>query len=357
MAIDPGDGVEWRSMKPTAANTAHRIPLRRGALLAALAVAALIAGGMVVLSDGGQQERAETTASHLRLEDIREHFDGQRAFEYLQQIGAIGPRYSGSPGMIKQQELLASHFTRLGAQVEYQRFNVPDPRDGRRVPMVNLIVHWLPKKEDRILLCAHYDTLPFPMRDPRDPWGRFIGANDGASGVALLMELGNQMADIRSKYGVDFVFFDAEEYIFDPSDRLFLGSEFFARKYRTARRDYRYRWGVLLDMVGDADLQVYQERNSAWWRDTRPLVADIWATAARLGVREFVPRKKHEVRDDHLPLHDIAGIPTCDIIDYDYPDGEENRFWHTTADTADKCSPLSLAKVGWVVREWLATAR
>jgi len=102
-----------------------------------------------------------------------------------------------------------------------------------------------------------------------------------------------------------------------------------------------------LDMVGDADLQIYQERQSVAWRDTRPLVNEIWATAARLGVDEFVPRARHVVRDDHMALRNTAKIPTCDIIDFDYP------AWHTEADTPRRCSGSSLAKVGWVVYEWL----
>lgn len=322
-----------------------------------LIVGLLMGGGLFLLFSDARDNHAEAATSRLQLDDIKEHFDGARAFEYLRQICAIGPRRSGSPGMAEQQKLLTEHFRKLGAEVELQRFTAPDPRDGQRVAMANLIVRWLPKEKERVLLCAHYDTLPFPMRDPDDPKGRFIGANDGGSGVALLMELGNQMAKIKPKYGVDFVFFDAEEYIFEPNDRFFLGSEFFARQYRDNPRDFRYRWGVLLDMIGDKDLQIYQERNSMWWRDTRPLVKDLWATAQRLGVREFIPRQRHEMRDDHLPLHNIAGIPTCDVIDYDYPDGFQNRYWHTTSDTLDRCSALSLAKVGWVVAEWLKIAR
>ena len=104
-------------------------------------------------------------------------------------------------------------------------------------------------------------------------------------------------------------------------------------------------------MIGDADLQILQERNSMAWRDTRPLVGQIWETARRLGVREFVPRKMlFEVQDDHIKLHNIAKIPTCDIIDMDYPS------WHTRQDLPEKCSALSLAKVGWVMQEWLKTA-
>ena len=102
-------------------------------------------------------------------------------------------------------------------------------------------------------------------------------------------------------------------------------------------------------MVGDASLQIYQEQQSIAWRDTRPLVKQIWSTAARLGVDEFIPRPKYEVRDDHMPLRNVAKIPTCAIIDFDYP------AWHTEADTPRRCSPASLAKVGWVVYEWLKT--
>lgn len=293
--------------------------------------------------NGGNHAAAATSA--LRLEDIS--FDGARAYEYLRQLCEIGPRRSGSPGMVAQQELLVAHFERLGADVRLQRFTGTDPRDGRPVPMANLIVHWHPEKHERILLCAHYDTLPLPMLDRENPRGRFIGANDGGSGVALLMELGNEMAALQCQYGIDFVFFDAEEYIFRQHDPFFLGSEHFARQYRDNPPGYRYRYAVLLDMIGDADLQIYQERHSMGWRDSRPLVQGIWATARRLGVREFVPRQKYAIKDDHLALHDIAGIPSCDIIDFDYPP------WHTQGDTLDKCSALSLAKVGWVVREWL----
>ena len=316
----------------------------------------LLAGCFLFWSGIGQQNHANAAQSQLKLDDIREHFDGQRAFDYLRQICDIGPRPSGSPGMTRQQELLTEHFEKLGAEVRLQKFTGRDPRDGRPVPMANLIVQWLPKKKDRVVLCAHYDTLPYPMLDRRNPRGTFLGANDGGSGVALLMELGNQMSKLNLKYGVDFVFFDAEEYIFAEHHPFFLGSEHFAREYRNQPRDYQYRWGVLVDMIGDKQLQIYQERNSMRWPETRPLVEDIWATARRLGIREFVPQRGAEIRDDHLSLRNIAGIPTCVIIDFDYPD-RGHRYWHTTADTIDKCSPLSLAKVGWVVRAWLETAR
>ena len=283
----------------------------------------------------------------LRLADIP--FDGAGAYEYLKKICAIGPRPSGSPGMAAQQKLLTEHFTKLGGKVELQRFDGRNPDDGSSVPMANLIVHWHPQSKDRVLLCTHYDTLPYPLRDPTNKRGRFVGANDGASGAALLMALAHDIPKLQTRYGVDFVLFDAEEFIFQEDQPYFQGSEHFARQYVEKPPPYKYRWGVLLDMVGDAHLDIYQERNSMWWEDTRPLVEEIWATAARLGVREFIAKRKHEVRDDHLALHNIAGIPACDIIDFDYP------AWHTRADTPERCSALSLAKVGWVLREWLVT--
>ncbi len=286
--------------------------------------------------------------------------DAARAYRYLEQICALGPRQTGSKAMASQQELLKKHFEELGAKVEFQRFQMRHPRTGQATPVANTIVRWHTDRKERILLCAHYDTRPQADNQrvpPRQRGTVFIGANDGGSGTALLMELGHHIPNIKNTaVGVDFVFFDAEEFVFNLGqtiDRYFVGSEYFARTYLTQPRDYRYRWGVLFDMVGDRDLQIYQEKNSMWWRDTRPLVKEIWATAKKLGVREFIPRRKHEIRDDHVPLRNIAKIPTCDLIDFDYPRYPKNEYWHTDKDTVDKCSGESLAKVGWVALTWL----
>jgi len=318
----------------------------RAAALAALGLGGLAAAVFLLIPN---DRIAGAGMSALRLEQIP--FDGSRAYEYLKQICEIGPRMSGSAGMEAQQKMLVDHFTKLGAKVRLQRFRARHPAGHGDVSMANLIVEWHPESRERILLCTHYDTLPFPMLDRVNPRGRFVGANDGGSGTALLMALGHDMPTLECHYGVDFVFFDGEEFIFSPHDPYFLGSEFFATMYVEEPPPHRYRWAVLLDMVGDADLQIYQERYSMAWPDTRPLVEEIWATARRLGVREFIPRRKHEVRDDHLSLRNIAKIPACNIIDFDYP------AWHTMADTPERCSALSLAKVGWVVREWLSTTR
>lgn len=281
----------------------------------------------------------------LALDDIP--FDGAKAYSYLRQMCQFGPRPSGSKGMLAQRQWLVEHFKSLGADVSQQAFTSRHPLDGSAVRMANIIARFTPDRPHRVLLCAHYDTRPYPDRDPRNPRGRFVGANDGASGVAVLMELAKRFSGMKGALGVDVVLFDGEELVYDERGDYFLGSTYFARQYVADPPPHPYWQGVLLDMVGDAELHIYQERNSLSWSDTRPVVESIWRTARRLGVREFIARPGHEVRDDHLPLHDIAGIPICDVIDFDYP------YWHTQQDSPDRCSALSLAKVGWVLEEWL----
>ncbi|MCG8449799.1 MAG: M28 family peptidase [Pirellulales bacterium] len=287
-------------------------------------------------------------------------FDGKRSYKYLRGICSLGNRMSGSDGMQQQQQMLEKHFSNLGAKVGYQRFQVKHPLSGRPVPMANMIVQWHPQSQQRILLCAHYDTRPLPDRDPdprRRRQGIFLGANDGASGVALLMELGHHVAQLPDRYGLDFVFFDGEELVYvEPRDPYFLGSRWFAEKYRDQPPEHRYVAGVLFDMVADTRLSLYQEQHSVTWPQTRPIVKEIWSTAQRLGVKEFIPRARHWVLDDHLPLYKIARIPVCNVIDFEYPD-PSNRYWHTTDDAPGRCSAASLGKVGLVIQTWLSTKR
>lgn len=301
---------------------------------------------------------AAPPSSIRRLEDIP--FNGQRAYEYLKLICKLGPRISGTPGMRRQQEVLQTHFEGQGGEVEMQRFEARHPLTRKAVPMANMIVHWRPERTRRVLLCAHYDTRPLPDRDPnprKRTTGVFLGANDGASGVALLMEMGSLMREFEGPVGVDFLLVDGEELVYEQGwltkGTYFLGSQWFAQQYANSPPEHKYVCGVVLDMIADAGLQIHPERHSARWQDTRPIVRQIWDTAERLGVREFHPRPKYEVKDDHLMLRNIGRIPTVDIIDFDY--GRDNRYWHTEADLPNKCSALSLAKVGWVIHEWLKT--
>jgi len=282
-------------------------------------------------------------------------FSGERAMGHLEEICKLGPRPSGSPAMERQRAMLADHFRKAGGTVTGQAFQIRDRHSGQPVHIENLIVSWHPERTDRVLIGAHYDTRPFPDRDPTDPQGVFIGANDGASGVAVMMELAAAMPALPGPVGIDFVCFDAEEYVVAPRDPYCLGSNFFARTFAADRKADRlkhdYRCGVIVDMVADRDLAIWQEQHSVDWPDTRPVVDAIWDVASRMQVPQFVARPKYAVEDDHVPLRMIAGIPTCDIIDFDYPQ------WHTTEDTPASCSAESLAAVGSVLLQWLREQR
>jgi len=269
-----------------------------------------------------------------------------RAYRYLLKVCRIGPRVSGSEGMAAQQRLISGHFIKLGASVRYQSFDVRHPTTGRGVRMNNMIVSWNPRAKQRVLIACHYDTRPYPDRDRSNPQGRFLGANDGASGVALLMEMGHLMKRLKTgDYGVDFVFFDGEELVYGKVGKYFHGSEHFARDYRDHPPRHHYLYGVVVDMIADKNLNLPMEKNSLKYAPR--LTKSIWAIARRLKINEFSASVKHELLDDHLPLNQIAKIPTCDIIDFDYP------YWHTTEDTPRKCSGKSLITVGRVLIAWL----
>ncbi len=275
------------------------------------------------------------------------NLDERRAFGYLEDICKLGRRPSESQGMTDQQDLLVAHFTKLGAQAGFQEFVTPHPKTGVPVRMKNLIVSWHPQVKERVLLCCHYDTRPYPDRDEFRPKGIFLGANDGGSGVALFMEMGHSLPAIKPTFGVDMVFFDGEEFIFQrDGGKFFLGSEHFAQQYRDRPPPYRYVCGVLVDMIGDKNLKIPIEPNSRKFAPN--VVRSVWNTARTLGIKEFVSKQHlHEINDDHVPLNEIAKIPTADLIDFDYP------HWHTTKDTPQQCSGASLVKVGRVLLTWL----
>lgn len=322
----------------------------------AIAVAALLAlAGMMILNNPSAWSQ-RPPPGNLKLENIP--FNGERAYEHLKAICDLGPRVSATQPMLEQQKYLQAHFEKCGGKVTLQEFELRHPENGATVTLANLIVEWHPERTERILLCTHYDTRPYADNDPnfrlRQKPGVFLGANDGASGPALFCEMAEKMKKLPCKYGVDFVLFDGEELIFDKDrDPYFLGSEYFAGQYATNPPAHRYKWGVLVDMIGDKDLQIYREVNSMQGAESQALITDIWSTARKLGVREFIPQTVHEVRDDHLALRETAKIPTIDIIDFDYPRPRAATYWHTTKDVPENCSALSLAKVGYVLEEWL----
>jgi hypothetical protein len=267
-------------------------------------------------------------------------FDGTRAFGLLEKQCSFGPRVPGSTAHQRCRDYLVTALRGYADQVTTQDFIHTFGNPAQSARATNIIANFQPQKGDRILLCAHWDSRPWADQDP-DPKNHskpILGANDGASGVAVLLEFARLIKQKAPRVGIDIVLFDAEDQGLEGNERSYArGAQHFAR---TVVPSFRPRFGILLDLIGDADLNIYQEHYSL--RYARPIVEKVWDAAAQAGVTEFQPQPGYAVFDDHLPLLE-RGIPCIDIIDFDYP------HWHTLGDTPDKCSAESLEKVGRVV--------
>jgi len=271
-------------------------------------------------------------------------FDGNRAYEYLKDQVAFGPRVPGTEAWSECRSYFYEHFTNLGLEIDSQVFTFNDPYTGVDTPLVNVVVRFRgdPSDDKAVLLLAHWDSRPrtdfhtdSTLRDTEP----IDGANDGASGVAILMELANLLSIRSPKSNVDLVLADGEDWgkVGHPEDYC-IGSRHFAQQGIRGK----YHFGIVIDMIGDRNQHIFREENSE--RFSKPVNDMIWETARDLGVTTFRDTVLHSVIDDHLPLN-VGGVPTADIIDFDYP------YWHTEFDTPDKCSPESLANVGNVLAE------
>jgi len=271
-------------------------------------------------------------------------FDGSRAFWYLKKQVSFGPRNPNSDGHRRCLEYLSTTLRQTADQVKIQNFTERG-YDGEILKLTNVIASFAPANKQRILLCAHWDTRPRAERD-ENPAKRnqpIPGANDGASGVAVLLEIASLLKQAPPAIGVDIVLFDGEDYGKEGDlPRYLLGSQYFAKN---KPQDYIPRFGILLDMVGDAALELPQEGNSI--RFAGDVVNLVWQTAESLGYTQFIKEPGDEIYDDHVPLN-RAGIKTIDIIDFNYPD-QTNRYWHTHQDTPEHCSAQSLQAVGNVL--------
>jgi glutaminyl-peptide cyclotransferase len=268
-------------------------------------------------------------------------FDGDRAYDDLVTQCSFGPRCPGSPGHDATRDWLVEQMRATADDVKVQRFSYTS--SGEKFEFANIVASYRPEVRDRVLLAAHWDTRSVAERDP-DPSRRedaITGANDGASGVAVLLELGRLIKERPPDVGVDMVLFDAE----DGGDEGGLGSWCIGSSYYAEHLGaYCPRFAVVVDMIGDCDLEIPIEPYS---RSAAPeLVTLIWAAAERVGATSFCERTGTAIYDDHVPLAQ-AGLAAIDLIDLDYP------YWHTVEDTPDKCCPRSLAEVGQVLAEFL----
>ncbi|HET9328132.1 MAG TPA: M28 family peptidase [Candidatus Eisenbacteria bacterium] len=268
--------------------------------------------------------------------------DGARAHRRVVFQVDAGPRIPGTPGHRAVRQWIAAELARLGGQVRLQTF--VDSTLGAPESLTNLIGRWEPKRgADRppLVLCAHYDTRHIADQDP-DSARRGMpvpGANDGGSGVAVLLEVAELLAKRPPPRTIELVFFDGEDQGRTSQAETYSRG---ARGY-AARLETKPRAAVLFDMVGDRDLAIHPEINSV---ERAASLASLVVTAARaVRAQHFFDEPRYHMTDDHIPLLD-AGIPAVDVIDFDYP------AWHTTQDLPDQVAPESLAEVARVAA-WL----
>lgn len=270
---------------------------------------------------------------------IWEEFSGENALRHVQQLVDFGPRPPQSEALEKSRVYLAQQLAGFGWRVTRQSFTEETPRG--KVTFVNLLATFV-KAEQRVrapsfLLCSHYDTKAFETM-------RFVGANDGGSSTGLLLEMARvlgQRPDLAGK--VELVFFDGEEAYenYSETDGLY-GSRYFARQLAAEDRVKQFRGGIVFDMVGDRSLTITLSPDSP-----AEMARAIFAAAEALDRRKYFTYFTSSITDDHTPLN-AAGIPTIDLIDFDFPP------WHTAEDTMDKISAESLTIVGSVAAYYLS---
>jgi len=266
-------------------------------------------------------------------------FDEDEAFAYLKQQCDFGPRIPNSQAHRRCEDYLYDKLAATTNVCRRQKFTYYDADVGDTLYLTNIIASYNPDDNQRMLLCAHWDSRPWADEEPDSSLHHLPvpGANDGASGVAILLVIAEILKEHQPPSGVDIIFFDGEDYG-EPGkpDKWLLGSKYFVKNIG----GYRPLYVILLDLVGDADLQIHKEYYSqayAGW-----LVQRIWRAATLEEARHFYPDVKHVVLDDHRPFQEI-GISAAVIIDMDYD------YWHKLSDTPDKCSAQSLGEVGRVV--------
>jgi len=262
-------------------------------------------------------------------------FNEQKAFTHLEEQCKFGTREPGSAGINSCRNYIIREMTKHGFSVSKQEF--PVKIKNKNFKGMNILVSTYPEMEKRILLGAHYDTRPWSDRDSdiKNHNKPVPGANDGASGVAVLLQIAEIISKERpDQYGVDFVFFDAEDSgSYGDNKDWCLGSKYFAAHYSGEKPEK----AVIVDMIGDADLRIPIEKYS--YQNSPELVLEVWDIAERLGFSEFAGDVELAVYDDHVPLLE-KGFEVIDIIDFDYD------YWHTPEDNPDKCSASSLKVVG-----------
>ena len=306
---------------------------------------------LLLTSCDGQNKGKHPISDTIALSSCPD-FSVSNAMLYIKEQCEFGPRVTGSNASRQCGDYLVERFKEFGATVEEQTGDVTI-WDGTKLSARNIIAHINPSNPDRILLCAHWDSRPWADNDPDEANHHtpILAANDGASGVAVMLEICRLLQERPVLVGVDMICFDAED-LGTPqwaedrngsSDTWCLGSKFWAERARTD--NYKARFGILLDMVGGYGASFSREGVSK--QLALPIVNRVWQLAGQLGYRQFFPlTDAGYITDDHINVND-AGVPCIDIIPY-YTDGPSSfgPTWHTLKDTPENIDPNVLEAVG-----------
>jgi glutaminyl-peptide cyclotransferase len=267
-------------------------------------------------------------------------------WQHLEILCSFGPRNPGSLGHQETRQYIKQIGQKFADNVVEQSFSYQST-DNQMLTLHNIELNFDGQESGRpILLGAHYDTRPFADEDP-DPKSQkkpIVGANDGGSGTAVLLALAQYLSENKPKKPIRLVFFDGEDFGHKRSGEYFLGSFHYAKEIKKTRKEKWPKFVLVVDMVGDKDLQIFKEANSL--KSASALVNLIHDVAKRKGAHQFINKSKFNIRDDHIPFIEM-GIPSVVIIDFDYP------YWHTVKDTLDKCSKESLFVAFSVVADTL----
>lgn len=284
-------------------------------------------------------------------------FDGDSAYRFIAEQVAFGPRVPNSEGHRNCGDYLEAMLRSYGAEVVAQNTDIT-AYNGDVLKARNIIARFLPEKSERVLLCAHWDTRPWADSDP-DPanhYKPYPGANDGGSGVGILLEVARHLSQVPTKVGVDIVFFDAEDYgrheaewrdAVEGEETWALGSAYWARNPHV--KGYKARYGILLDIVGAPDSRFFLEGFSMHYAPH--VLNKVWNHAYRMGYSAYFPKVEGGViTDDHVNVNRILGIPCIDIInhDADSPNGF-GPYHHTMKDDMDWIDSATLKAVGQTV--------
>jgi glutaminyl-peptide cyclotransferase len=277
------------------------------------------------------------------------YFDQDSSFKHLVTQCSYGPRNPGSEGHQRFSKYLQEYLVNLDHEVIIQDFFYLEHITNIERNGTNFIIQFNKESNKRILIGAHWDTRAVSDEDLNENNRSLpvLGANDGASGTAILMELATIFSKYAPPVGVDLVFFDAEDVGIPGQPRTYaIGSEYFSKNLPIMKPNT----GIIIDMVGDKYLNIPIERFS--YQIDRDTVKELWSLARDLSLSAFDYTVGYEIYDDHIPLWENAKIPTIDIIDFDYPNLFYNH-WHTQNDTPDNCSPESLGQVGTLLVNYI----